>query len=925
VALKFIAPSAAGDTAAQRRLLREAQAASALDHPNISTVYEVGDFQDRSFIAMAYYRGETLRRRIDRGPLPIAEAASIAEHIADGLEAAHGAGVAHRDLKPANVFITSTGQVKVLDFGLAKVVTASSETTDITETGTTLGTLSYMAPEQARGEHVDQRADVWALGVLLFEMLTGRQPFRGTTATALLLTLVSDAAPSVHSLRSDAPAEFGKLIERALVKDPARRTLTAADIARVMAQYRAAIAVRQAPSWWNVLRRPVVAVSVVAAALAVIGLASVEGTKLANRRWAKYTALPEIARLADRQDFVAAVDLAKQAQPLIEGDTQLAALWPRIARTVTIEGEPAGTNISYAGYGPDTTWRPLGPAPVKDVRLPIGLLRFKAEKPGFDSAEDVTPLVPSFRLTAAGKSPEGMVWAAPVRGNFSIYVFGLETPRVKFEGFWIDRYEVTNRQYKAFVDAGGYRRREFWQHPFVNDGKTLSFDEAVSGFRDATGRPGPAMWTLGTFPSGQDGLPVTGVSWYEAAAFAAFSGKTLPTVYHWYWVASQGLMGFVIPFGNFNSTSPVAAAETRALHRFGAYGLAGNVKEWCFNEAPGNRRYILGGGWDEPPYMFRDADARSPFDRGGNFGFRTVQYGEGDATVAPLSGVLLPPSRNYANEKPVGDDVFRAYRGLYSYDRTDLAPKMEVVDDTKPDWRIEKIGFAAAYGHERVVIYLLLPKRGQPPYQTVVYMPGAGAWDQRTPPELANPQFAFLLRSGRAVAFPMYKGSYERSTEEYHGGDQLKSTSLWRDYVIAFSKDLRRTLDYLETRSDIDSSNLGYFGLSRGASLMPMMLALETRIKVAALWIPGFYLESMAAEVDPINFAPRVKIPVLQLSGRYDYNFPDQTSSEPFFKALGAPPDQKRRVMYDTGHNLPPNESIKETLDWFDRYLGPVK
>lgn len=116
---------------------------------------------------------------------------------------------------------------------------------------------------------------------------------------------------------------------------------------------------------------------------------------------------------------------------------------------------------------------------------------------------------------------------------------------------------------------------------------------------------------------------MTGVSWHEASAYAAFAGKALPTAYHWYWVASQALTGQVAPLGTFSAKSPVAVTETRALHRFGAYGLAGNVKEWCVNEAPGDRRYILGGGFDEPAYLFRDTDARSPLERGANMGFRT--------------------------------------------------------------------------------------------------------------------------------------------------------------------------------------------------------------------------------------------------------------------------------------------------------------
>ncbi len=927
VALKFISPSSAGDAVAKQRLLREAQAASALDNPNIATVYEVGDFEGQLFIAMAYYQGQTLKGRIERGSLSMAEVASIAGHISEGLAEAHAAGVIHRDLKPANIFLTSTGQVKILDFGLAKIETATADTaTGLTQTGTTLGTLAYMAPEQARGEHVDQRADIWALGVLVFEMCTGRLPFRGDTATAILLSLATEPAPPLQTLRRDAPNEFAKLVERALIKDAAGRTLNARDAAQTIAKYRERTATPQAPSRWRAFRRPIVAIPAAAALVAVVAGAVVFGTRLVNERWARYTALPELNRLVDQQDFIAAVDLANQAEAFLPGDPALAALWPQISRMISIEGDPPGTEIGYTRYGATEAWRRVGLTPLKDVRVPQGLLRFKAEKAGFDSAEDVLGSgAPAFTLTEIGHAPDGMVRAAPVRGPFSIYVFGLETPRVRFDGFWVDRYEVTNRQYKAFVDAGGYKRREWWQNRFTKGGKSLAFDEALSTFVDATGRPGPATWELGTYPAGADDLPVTGVSWYEAAAYAASKGHALPTAYHWYWVASQGLTGFVIPFGNFNAAAPVAAAETRALHRFGAYGLAGNVKEWCFNEAPGDRRYTLGGGWNEQPYLFRDADARSPFERGRNMGFRTVQYDEGDTSMAAVSGILLPPSRTYATEKPVGDAVFAAYRRMYSYDSTDLAPKIESVDDANPDWRLEKVTFAAAYGQERVTMYLFLPKQGQPPYQTVLFMPGSGAWDQRTSFAQANPQFAFLVRSGRAVAFPIYKGSYERSNNEYHGGDQLKSTSLWRDYVIYFSKDIRRTVDYLATRSDVDSSKLGFFGHSRGAALSPMMLVPEPRIKAAALWIPGLYLEQIAAEADAINFAPRVTIPVLQLNGRYDYNFPDESSSMPFFDALGTHADHKRRVAYDTGHNLPLNEAFRETLDWFDRYLGPTR
>ena len=220
VALKFLPPELTRDPEAKVRFLQEARAASALDHPNICTIHEVGETDDgRLYLVMPCYDGETLRQRIERGPLSIDEATDIAQQIARGLSKAHRSGIAHRDIKPANLMVTNDGVVKILDFGLAKLAGAAA----ITRTGSSVGTPAYMSPEQARGEDVDHRTDLWSLGVVLYEMLAGRRPFRGEHEQAVLYSIFNEAPKPLSEARPDAPPELVKIVDGLLAKDPEER------------------------------------------------------------------------------------------------------------------------------------------------------------------------------------------------------------------------------------------------------------------------------------------------------------------------------------------------------------------------------------------------------------------------------------------------------------------------------------------------------------------------------------------------------------------------------------------------------------------------------------------------------------------------------------------------------------------------------
>jgi len=946
VALKFLPEELSHDHQSLERFRFEAEAASALNHPNICTIYDIGEENGRAFIAMELMEGETLKDRIGGQPMDIEAAVEFGIQIAEALDAAHAKGIIHRDIKPTNVYININGQAKILDFGLAKrtgtapgdeALTRDFADEMLTRPGSTLGTTAYMSPEQALGLDLDARTDLFSFGVVLYEMATGKLPFKGNTAAAIVDSILHHDPVPPSRVNPSLPAELDAIIEKAMERKTERRYQSARELADELKEIKrkrrssetAAVPLAE------VIRKPRIAIPAILAVLALLLGGFWFVRRNAKITWAREQALPQIGQLVESEKIFGAFALAREAERYIPKDPALVKLWPQISRVVDIDTSPEGADLYTKPYeATKAGWQLLGRTPLKQARLPLAFLRWKVQKEGYGTLEVTLeegqwtrlrynrPVSLNFTLTKAEDIPAGMV---RVPGeSYSLEIAGMDyLKEVPLQDYWIDRYEVTNREFKKFVDAAGYTNPQYWKEPFVKDAHSLSWQEAMTQFRDKTGRSGPAGWELGDYAEGQADYPVTGVSWYEAAAYAVFEGKSLPTVYHWNKAAGTWALNWIGPLSNFSGRGPAAAGTYQGVGPYGTYDMAGNAKEWCRN-AGWNRRYILGGAWDEAVKMFVDYDAQSPFTRAPNYGFRLAKYDSEPAkeALAPIEWTL----RDYSKEKPVSDSVFGIYRSLYAYDKTPLNAVLESTDESAEYWKMEKVTINAAYGNERLSLYLFLPKNLRPPFQTVVYFPGSNVINQRSSQDLPVHGAAgldLILKSGRAVIWPIYKSTYER-------GDALTSpfpvaNTFYRDHVIEWAKDLGRAIDYVESRGELDREKIAYYGFSWGAVMASSTMAVESRIKVAVLLSGGFYAQKSLPEVDQINFAPRLKIPTLMINARYDFIFPPDSSQEPMFRYLGTPGKDKRYVVLESGHVPPTVRVVKETLEWLDHYLGAVK
>lgn len=965
VAIKVLNATSAEDAENIERFKREVTVVAGLSHPNVISLYDFVEDEDQQYAVMEYAKGLTLDEYMEQNSLSRSDITGFASGIAKGLQAAHQKGIVHRDIKPANILITEDAQVKILDFGLAKdkpPLEFSDETVSAadlkTQAGTILGTLGYMSPEQVKGRPSDTRSDIFSFGAVIYEMLIGERAFKRESAIETLSAILTEEVelPKVGTnAQNDMLVEITRLC---LKKDPDERYQDIQDVVSAIEEVRLGSGASGKRSL-KLVFSALVGIVVVCAGLLFIPDASDEtldtnsvadvsdtgesepaidaGEEQENaEEHARQVLLPEMLRLVDAEQYLEAYQIGEQIAQSIPDDAVFLDVFDDVSMKFTIRSEPPGASVFVGNYGDDPAeFEHVGETPIEQLVMAPGRKHIILKQDGYlvldrlfghnriGSLTEIDAV-----LTSSDELPEGM---APVFSGSAPVLPGLFRGRgyTQVPEFVMDKYEITNRQYKLFVESEAYSDPQLWGDIFVLNGKEIPFEEAHALFVDSTGRPGPSTWEIGSYKSGMGEYPVQGVSWYEALAYARFVEKDLPTIHHWSratLVPGTDLRAHLVSLSNLKSDTFQKVGAARALSGFGIHDLCGNVSEWTVN-AVGSQRIAIGGSAEDQEYFFNQPTAVDPFDRSPKRGFRCIKYvGDPDPQLASEAKLVL---RDYTDSEPVSDEVFEVYRSQFDYDKTPLNVTVNFVkEDVSEDHTVERVEYSSSYDSEdKIIAYIFLPKNVQPPYQTVIWF--QGAWCIRPTPSadrigldgFGTP--SFFVKSGRAFVVPILKGQWERSDglTTWMSNDSTD----YADYLIKWTKDFRRTIDYLETRPEFDTDKICYFGTSWGAFNFPIIGAVEPRIDMSVCLVGGLSMTPARPEVDQISFIHRVKQPTLWLAAEYDSIFPFTESSKAAFDRLGTDAADKKMMSFPTGHSVPLSGFLTELLDWLDKYLGPVK
>tara|TARA_Y100001936_G_scaffold230793_1_gene254179 strand:- start:365 stop:2575 length:2211 start_codon:yes stop_codon:yes gene_type:complete len=629
--------------------------------------------------------------------------------------------------------------------------------------------------------------------------------------------------------------------------------------------------------------------------------------------------IPKINKLVEDENYFDAFFAVDDTSLLAE---HFPGLLNKFSTMRNISSKPKGAKV----YLSKNTLKPsreiyIGETPIVDLRLPIGAVKLKFSKEGFQDRTILT----KFRWTAPFIPPNlNKLSSAPVVKIDSLtktlQIAGIIENKSKYiPAYEIDENEITNRDYNIFLKSPAYSNPVFWKD-LIKKYKLKEFSfRTVSKFIDLTGQKGPSTWSVGKYGEGKGNFPVLGISWFEALAFCEFNNKTLPNIYQWDNAAGMASSNEIIPLSNILKKDPIDISSPTAVGVYGLKNMAGNAREWIFNSSGSKRKFLLGGGFSDEIYLFNWVQSADPLDRSDLNGCRCAKSTNNDIAIGYED--IQTSTKDISKLIPVDDKTYQLYKSQYEYDKFNLNAKLLESKINQTGQRVERVELDS-FNNQKMQALLYLPKDIKGPYKAILFYPGSGAISTRSSQRAMNylhKNRSFLVESGYALILPIFTSTFER-------GDGLlnsvpNESINYRDHVITWGRELQITVDYLESRNDIDSENIAYMGWSWGGRIGSIMVAIEDRFKTALLIVGGMRVQNKKPEVDPLNFLPRIKIPTLMLNGRYDHFFPVETSQIPMYNFLGTQEKDKKHIIYNTGHSIPFNELAKESLSWLDKYL----
>ena len=630
--------------------------------------------------------------------------------------------------------------------------------------------------------------------------------------------------------------------------------------------------------------------------------------------------IPEIIRLYDNgnidQAFLKTRNLLKENP----NNEILKSYFEKSSRYVylNVDAENVDVSVMYSG---DTLYNYLGKTPIDSFLVPNIWPSHKL-KLTYNDIE----FIQNSNDYHEYRFPEKSI-SVPINhkvflgSNPWMFLQGVNFENIELNSFSISKNEVTNKEFQKFVDAGGYENPKYWDFPFQVGNKIYDFNSSIKLFVDRFGKYGPSNWSYSKLPKGLENHPVTGISWFEARAFAKFSNLSLPNVYQWLYASGIPENWSVVDMSvtknsNYNSTQTREVYNDNGSYN-GLNNIGGNVKEWSLNpNGEKKEKYsILGGSFNEAPYTFNNYYSLSPFDRSLGNGIRlskNLTTGQ-----SKLDNDIIPEfQRNFDEIDDISDEVFEVYKSQFDYD-SPLVSSTTNVEDFQEGYTAQRFEIETAYeSDEKLHGYVVFSNKFKDKYDPVIVFPNAGSIGANNDSNFPNfSGLKHLVDEGFAIIHPIYYNTFNR--EKTINTFWANETDDYKNTIIKIGKDYKKTLDYIESRNDFNFNSLSYFGYSWGSTTSNYLLAIDDRIKSAVLCVGGLMIQKSKKEIEAHYFIRRIKTPILHIIGKQDGIFGFEENYKPWKKLIGTSKEKLKTIeLENVGHGLPWDTIVNHQSKW---------